>query len=154
MSQPVAIVTGAASGIGLALTKTLLSKGYKVCMGDVNAATGTSLSSELGPLTLFVPCNVAIYSQLAHLFKSAFEWGGNRLDFFAANAGIDDRQAMLEKDEKMSKEVEGVPEELNLITLRVNLDAVLQGMWLFKFFARKNVKKGGKIVITASSAGL
>jgi NAD(P)-dependent dehydrogenase (short-subunit alcohol dehydrogenase family) len=32
--------------------------------------------------------------QLA-LFKRAFEWSGGRIDFFANNAGIPDRQPML-----------------------------------------------------------
>ena len=152
MSKPVAIVTGAASGIGLALTKDLLNQGYRVAMADVNKAEGIRLSAELGEDTLFVPTNIAIYAEQSALFAWAFEWGGNRLDFFAANAGIDDRQIIYEKDEKTDEN--GIPLEFNLTTLRVNFDSAVQGVWLFKFFARKNKVPGGKVVITSSTAGL
>ncbi|KAG4417938.1 hypothetical protein IFR04_008905 [Cadophora malorum] len=152
MSKPVAIVTGAASGIGLALTKDLLNQGYRVAMADVNKAEGIRLSAELGEDTLFVPTNIAIYAEQSALFARAFEWGGNRLDFFAANAGIDDRQIIYEKDEKTDEN--GIPLEFNLTTLRVNFDSAVQGVWLFKFFARKNKVPGGKVVITSSTAGL
>lgn len=151
MSHPVAIVTGAASGIGLAVTKHLLSRGYRVVMADVNQTEGQRISAELGPETMFVRTNVAIYAEQAALFARAFKWHG-RLDFLAANAGIDDRQSLYEVDEQL--DADGLPRELNLITLKVNLDAVLQGVWLFKHFARKNEVPGGKVVITASSASL
>ena len=38
MEQRVAVVTGAASGIGLAVAEALSSKNYRVVMADVNAA--------------------------------------------------------------------------------------------------------------------
>lgn len=153
-NSPVAIVTGAASGIGLAVTKHLLSRGYRVAMADVNATQGEALSAELGPDTIFHKTDVSVYAQQSALFARAFAWGGNRLDFFAANAGIDDRQSLFQTDEPVDEE--GVPKELNLKTLDVDLDAVFQGVWLFKYYARKNDGKGGvgKIVITSSAAGL
>lgn len=153
MSKPVAIITGAASGIGLALTKHLISKDWLVIMADINTKLGTELSAELGSSTLFVTTNVAIYSQQAQLFSKAFEWGGGRLDFFAANAGIAKTQDLYEENEALDEN--GVPKELDLTTLKVDLDAVVQGIWLFKYFARKNKeKKGGKVVITSSMGGL
>ncbi|EXJ76396.1 15-hydroxyprostaglandin dehydrogenase (NAD) [Cladophialophora psammophila CBS 110553] len=93
MDQPVAIVTGAASGIGLAVSKHLLTRGFRVVMGDVNEAEGRRLQGELGPATLFVHVDVSRYDDQLRLFSTAVEWGG-RLDFLAANAGIDDRQSL------------------------------------------------------------
>lgn len=151
MSSPVAIVTGASSGIGLAITMHLLSRGFRVVMADVNAADGTRISAELGESTKFIQTNVAVYADQAVLFREAFKWGGNRLDFLAANAGIDDRQSLYEEDSEESED--GTPKELSLLTLRVNLDAVFQGIWLFKHYVRKNAIPGGKIVITSSAAG-
>lgn len=152
MSKPVAIITGAASGIGLALTKHLLSQGWRIAMADIDFKTGSEISAELGPDTIFQQTDVSVYKQQAELFSRAFEWGGNRLDFLAANAGIDDKQILYQKEEELDNE--GIPKEMDLRTLRVNLDAVIQGIWLFKYYARKNKVPGGKVVITASAAGL
>ena len=169
-SKPVAIVTGGASGIGLACTKNLLSRGYRVCIADANPKAGEAAAAELGADVLFVQCDVSNYEQQQNLFARAFVWGGQRLDFLAANAGIDDRQSLYEDNETIqtrSMTVTGdngdvevkVPAELNLKTIRIDLDAVLQGVWLFKYFNRiskkgPGEKKGGKIAVTSSSAGI
>ena len=152
MSQPVGIVTGGASGIGLAVTKHLLSRGYKVVIADLNNVEGERLATTLGSNVIYQHTDVSSFSQQRALFDRAFKWGGNRLDFLAANAGVDDRQSMYETDEKLDED--GLPLELNLKTVRVCLDAAFQGIWLFKHYARKNKVLGGKIVITASAAGL
>ena len=50
---------------------------------------------------------------------------------------------------------DGLPVALNVKTIDVDLIAVIQAIWLFKFFARQNSGvKGGKVVITSSAAGL
>ncbi|KKY14275.1 putative 15-hydroxyprostaglandin dehydrogenase (nad(+)) [Diplodia seriata] len=151
MSKPVAIVTGAASGIGLAVSKHLLTKGYRVVMADVNATEGERIASELGDDALFHKADVSVYSEQAALFQKAFTWGDGRLDFLAANAGIDDRQSLYETDESLDED--GIPKPLNLKTVDVDLLAVFQGVWLFKHYARRNPGRGGKIVITSSAAG-
>ncbi|GAB7349167.1 hypothetical protein MBLNU459_g8103t1 [Dothideomycetes sp. NU459] len=113
-------------------------------MADVNAKEGQRLSSELGSdKTLFVQADVSSYEQQANLFATAFTWGGNRLDFLAANAGIDDRQSLYQVDEELDED--GRPKPLNLKCVQVDLEAVFQGIWLFKHYARKNTAtKGGK----------
>ena len=152
MSKAVAVVTGGASGIGLALVKHLLTKDYKVVIADVNEAAGNALSQELGSETLFHRTDVSVYDDQVALFKRAFVWGGNRLDFFAANAGIDDRQDLYQKADALDERGEIVA--LDMKTMQVDLDAIFQGMWIFKHYARKNAKRGGKIVITSSMGGL
>lgn len=115
---------------------------------------------------MFFQLDVSDYSAQQRLFATVFHWGGERLDFLAANAGIDDRQSLYEENDTIGTEkvkvgeveVE-VPKELNLKTIRVDLDAVLQGVWLFKYFNRisekgNGEKRGGKVVVTSSSAGI
>lgn len=155
MSKPVAVVTGAASGIGLAMTEHLLSRGYRVAMGDVNEQEGKRLSSQLGPDTIFYQTDVSSYDQQAAMISRAFAWGGDRLDLFAANAGIDDRQSLYQDNKTTELDPNGIPRPLNLKTIDVDLNAVFQGIWLFKYYARKNTeRKGGKIIVTSSAAGL
>lgn len=149
--MPVAVVTGAASGIGLALTKHLLSRGYRVAMADFNKTEGEKQSAELGENTLFRHTDVSSYEDQAALFKAAFEWGGRRLDVLCANAGIADTQNLFETGSPVRDD--GILEPLDLQTIRVDLDAPIQGVWLFKHYARQNAVPGGKVMITSSAAG-
>ena len=154
MSEPVAVVTGAASGIGLAVTEHLLLRGYRVIMADVNVTEGNHLAIELGLRTIFQRTDVSNYSEQTALFKRALEWGG-RLDFFAANAGIDDQQSLYQDHRSIRTDSNGLPKALNLKTVRVNLDSVFQGLWLFRYYSQKSpVRNKGKVIITASCAGI
>ncbi|KAF3387327.1 15-hydroxyprostaglandin dehydrogenase [NAD] [Penicillium rolfsii] len=152
MSQPVAIITGASSGMGLAVTKHLVAQGWRVAMADIDEVTGRNISAELGDQVLFCVTDVTSYSQQAELFRKTFSWGGNRLDLFAANAGIADTQFLHENVYRCDEN--GLPLPLNLKALDVNLTAVIQGIWLFKHYARQNKVPRGKVVVTSSSAGL
>lgn len=152
MSKHVALITGGASGIGLALSKHLLSKGWKVIMADINHELGQKLSEELGPDASFVRADVTVYADQIAMFRYAFKWGGDRLDFFAANAGVDDRQNMHASGEDLDEN--GDPKPLDLTTMDLDLMAVMQGCWIYKHYARKNPTRGGKIIITSSIAGL
>lgn len=157
MSQPVAIVTGAASGMGLALTKHLVSQGWKVGMADINQSRGHHESSLLGPAVMFRQLDIADYYAQARFFKDVFNWAGGRLDFLAANAGIGEQMKLFAAEQEV--DAEGLPKRLETRALDVDLRAVIEGIWLFRYFHRKGTAQGqervkGKIVVTASSAGL
>ncbi|KAF1950330.1 NAD(P)-binding protein [Byssothecium circinans] len=157
MTKPVAIVTGAGSGIGLAVATHLIAKGFRVVLADLNPTTGTAAAASLGPDAHFIQCDVSSYTSQARLFKQAYEWGGNRLDFFHANAGIDDRQSLYDGLEKEELDENGLLKPLNTKTMEVNLEAVIQGLWLFKYYVRRSKEAGGgkgKFVATSSAAGL
>ena len=150
MPSKVAVITGAASGIGLALTRDLVFKGWNVVMGDINEKTGTSLAGELGNAVRFKRTNVSDWNQLAALFKLAWTtWG--RIDFHAANAGIDDRESLYGPTAASEG---GEPSKPDLTTVHVDLFSVLYGVRLSLHYFRKNAVPGGKIVVTGSSAGL
>lgn len=74
MSQPTsitksgAIVTGAASGLGLALTKHLLSNGWLVVMADIDPA-GEGVAKELGEDVLWVNTDIASWESQIEMFQ-------------------------------------------------------------------------------------
>ena len=154
MNSPVALVTGGASGIGLAVSEHLMHHyGYKVAILDINPERIKEESNRLGSSCLGIQADVTDYDQQAKAFKQTFEWGGNRLDLFFANAGIGDTDSLY-KDLQMDEST-GLPKPLDLRTVDVNLDAVIQGVHLARhFLSEKNNTKGGRIVATSSVLGL
>jgi NAD(P)-dependent dehydrogenase (short-subunit alcohol dehydrogenase family) len=159
-TKPLAIITGAGSGIGLAIATHLLTHSYRVVLAERNPHTGRQAASSLGPDAKFIQCDVSDQKSQARMFKEAFEWGGNRVDFFHANAGVDDRQSLYEVFEKEGEGVldgEGLVKGLNTGCLGVNLEGVVQGLWLFRwYFGRSEGREGrkGRFVATSSAAGL
>lgn len=91
VNEKVAIVTGGASGIGLATVEALLEKGAKVVIGDYNDATleaeGARLSEKYGDAISVYKVDVSDRAQVKALVASAVEKYG-RLDIMVANAGI------------------------------------------------------------------
>ena len=155
MSSPVALITGGASGIGLAVAEHLVHHyGYKVAILDISAERVQEESTRLGSNScLGIQADITDYDQQAKAFVQAFEWGGNRLDVFFANAGIGDEDSLYQ--DMQMEESTGLPKPVNLRTLDVNLYAVIQGIHLARhFFCEKNSNKGGRIVATSSVAGL
>ena len=52
---------------------------------------------------------------------------------------------------------DGLVKKLNTKTMEVNLEGVMQGLWLFKYYVRRSKEAGGgkgKFVATSSAAGL
>lgn len=86
----VALVTGAASGIGRATAVSFAESGAAVVVADVDAARGEEtvrLIAALGGRAVFQSCNVASESEVDALVARAMSEYG-RLDFAHNNAGI------------------------------------------------------------------
>ena len=81
----VAVVTGAASGIGLALAKRFVAGGASVIACDLNAELGARTAEEIG--ARFVAANVAREEDVARLVQDVLDREG-RLDLFCSNAGV------------------------------------------------------------------
>ncbi len=87
----VTVVTGAASGVGLALTETMLSYGAsKVVLADFNdenlARETARLENAYSGRTLGVHCDVTKESDVRAMIDKAAEFGG-RVDILFNNAG-------------------------------------------------------------------
>jgi NAD(P)-dependent dehydrogenase (short-subunit alcohol dehydrogenase family) len=81
----VAVVTGGASGIGLASVRRLAAEGAKVVIGDLDPAAGKAAADEVGGL--FVPTDVTSEPDVQNLFRQAFDTFGS-VDIAFNNAGI------------------------------------------------------------------
>jgi 15-hydroxyprostaglandin dehydrogenase (NAD) len=162
-----AIITGACSGIGLALTRHLLSSEaikWRVVLADIDEKSYEKVSSTLDATrAMFQRTDVSSWEDNALLFKSAFEWssgaeagGKGRIDFLAANAGTDDKEFVYSQFD-----LEAEPAKPNLTTIDVNLLSAFYGLKLFIHYARKtgahlppSASFKPAMVITASSVGL
>lgn len=54
----VAVITGAASGIGAASARRFVQEGCCVVLGDIQQERGDALVAELGDAAIFTVCNV------------------------------------------------------------------------------------------------
>ncbi|MCT1764675.1 3-oxoacyl-ACP reductase [Brevibacterium casei] len=85
LKDKVCVITGGASGIGLASAKRLAEEGAKVVIADLDEARGQEVAEELGGL--FVRVNVADEEDVKNLFDTTVEHYG-RVDVAFNNAGI------------------------------------------------------------------
>ena len=85
VEDKVIIVTGAASGLGLADSKSLIAEGAKVIMTDIDAEKGSTLASEVGGIFFDQDVsNESTWPDLMRFVQNKF----GRLDGLVNNAGI------------------------------------------------------------------
>ena len=85
MSQKVALVTGAASGIGLAVAESLAQANYQVVMADVNDEAGTQQAARIN--SHFVKVDLTSATACKALVDEAVSRFGS-VDVLVNNAGI------------------------------------------------------------------
>jgi len=133
-SPKVALVTGGASGIGLAVTRRFVTDGSVVVVGDVDEKALATVQEELGDAVCTRPCDVSVEADVDALAETAVERFG-RLDVAFANAGIGSSALVTEAELA----------EWNKV-LQVNL----VGTFLTIKHSARRMERGGSIVVTAS----
>jgi len=86
LASKVAVITGAASGIGLATTELFIAEGASVIAADVQDDVGRALEQRHGERLRFVHCDVTRLDELRQAIDAAAtNFGG--LDILFSNAG-------------------------------------------------------------------
>ncbi|KAL2718730.1 15-hydroxyprostaglandin dehydrogenase NAD(+)-like [Vespula squamosa] len=136
----VALVTGAASGIGKTYAIELLNQGAKVSICDINSTEGEKLADELTvkygkDRVIFSQCDVTDYPQFEASFQTTIAAFGH-IDIVVNNAGImNDRFWELEVD--------------------INLNGVIRGTLLAqRFMGTDKGGQGGVVVNTGSNISI
>ena len=106
----VAVITGAASGIGLASARLFADQGALVVMGDLNEAAGREAAERIqanGGLASFVATDVTRATEVEQLVERAVSLHG-KLDVIFNNAGITMIGSILDRTEEDFDRVIGV----------------------------------------------
>lgn len=137
----VAVVTGAASGIGAATARRFVDEGAHVVLADIQDEAGAALAAELGDATCFARTDVAREDDVAAAVDVAVDRFGS-LDVMVNNAGI----------VGVVGRIAETPTDGWHRTVSVLLDGVMFGM---KHAARVMVPaRAGSILSVSSTAGV
>ena len=138
VKDEVVLITGAASGLGLADAQVLTEQGARVVMTDIDAERGGDLAAQIG--AMFLPQDVADEARWAEVMEVVqAEYG--RLDGIVNNAGI-----------APIADIETTTTDIWRKTLAIHLDGTYFGCRA----AIKLMKEsdGGSIVNMSSTAAL
>jgi NAD(P)-dependent dehydrogenase (short-subunit alcohol dehydrogenase family) len=134
LAEKVAVVTGGASGIGLATVRRFVAEGARVMIGDIDTRALTGVAAELGDSVAARSCDVRNETEVDALLQAAQEEFGS-LDIAFANAGIGSFAPIMDTD---------------LAEWRRVVDVNLIGTVLTIKHAARHMQGGGSIVATSS----
>lgn len=140
LDHKVAIITGAASGIGKACAERFTKEGARVVIADMQAEAGRAVAAELG--AHFIATDVREAAAVEALVGGTLQHFG-RLDILINNAGIDGEQAPTAESSLDNWRA----------VLATNLDGVFYGL-KYGVAAMLAQGAGGSIINVASISGL
>lgn len=132
----VAIVTGAAQGMGAAHARVFIREGARVVLTDLNEEKGQALASELGKNALFVKQNVTSETDWAEVVKATEEQFGP-VDILVNNAGITMAKSLLDTSLEDYRRIL----DINQVSVFLGMKAVVPSM----------KKAGGGSIVNVSS---
>ncbi|MBF0676596.1 3-oxoacyl-ACP reductase family protein [Pseudomonas sp.] len=107
LQDKVALVTGAAQGMGLAIARRFVEEGARVVAADINLDSLREGLGDLGDKVLPVVCNVADSASVADAVSLAEKHFG-RLDILVNNAGVGGLDSFLDTPDESWQRVIGV----------------------------------------------
>jgi NAD(P)-dependent dehydrogenase (short-subunit alcohol dehydrogenase family) len=141
-----ALVTGGASGIGLATARRFIDEGASVVIVDLNEAAGKQAAGDVG--AVFVRADVSDSSDVAEAFRAASsELGGLDIAYMNAGVGI---FVPGSRGPGEAFDIAEMTEEAYRRIMGVNVDGVVYGVRE----AVRTITGPGSILCTASIAGI
>ncbi|MEZ5997114.1 MAG: SDR family oxidoreductase [Hyphomonas sp.] len=141
LSGKVAVITGAASGIGLAGVETFVEAGARVIAADIQDEKGRALETRFGTDTVrYIHCDVMDLAELEGVMDGAVSHFG-QLDIAWNNAGSGGSPANVEELDEAGYDM----------TMNLLLKQVFFGT---KFAAAHMKEKGGSVINTSSISAL
>lgn len=140
MNNKVALVTGAASGIGRATALAFAREGAHVVVSDTDIQGGNETVEQIAAQNgnaLFVQTDVSVSTEVQHLIQQTIDRYG-RLDYACNNAGIGGEAALTAdySEESWNK------------VISINLT----GVWLcMKYEIRQMLEQGGGSIVNMAS---
>ncbi|CAN1827036.1 Short-chain dehydrogenase reductase 2a [Linum perenne] len=139
----IAIITGAASGLGKATAHEFIRHGAQVIVADVDSQLGSQVTQELGTEAHFIQCDVTVEAQVKEVVDLAISRYG-KLDIMYNNAGITGPTFPYSIADIDLEEFDKV--------MQVNVRAMVTGI---KHASRVMIPAGsGSILCTSSISGL
>ncbi|KAI1308442.1 hypothetical protein EDD11_004265 [Mortierella claussenii] len=152
IENKVAVVTGASSGIGRAVSKRLIDLGAKVVLADIDIERGKQAEAEMNlgkpsKVAHFVRCDVGSSKDLVALIaaaRSQFQ----RFDILINNAGIVEKEHLFMDPEEHWRQVAST----NLLAAIDGTRLAVDAFRLEKKAGR--LEQGGVVINTSSVAGM
>ena len=140
LSEKVAIVTGAGSGIGRQIAKSYAREGAKVCVSDINLETARTAAQEIreaGGVANAERMDVTDEGEVNQVTdKVAAEWGG--VDILVSNAGIQHLDTIADVSFENWKKMLAVHLDGGFLTSKASLRHMI------------GQKRGGSIILMGS----
>lgn len=138
LKNKVAIITGAASGMGKAFAKNFIDHGAKVIMTDLNEQNGKKVQEQLGENSIFYKQDVSSVNDWKRVVKDGESHFGP-INILVNNAGIG-----------IMKSIDEItPEEYDKV-IKINQYSVFYGM---KYVLPSMRKTGSGSIVNISSIG-
>lgn len=139
-TRPLAVITGAARGIGRQIAQDLIAEGYRVVIGDLDLGATTATAAELGTAASPVRLDVTDPALIAAVIDQ-IEAEHGPIDVWINNAGIMPTGAFAEQSADVAQRI-----------IAINYSAVVSATGLV--LARMLRRRSGTIVNLASATGL
>ena len=139
LTDQVAVVTGAARGIGRGIAAVLRAEGARVVIADIDTAAAEQTAAELGEGAIAIATDVTDRASVEALAAAALAAFG-RIDILAANAGIYPSTGLLAIDDALWDRVMDINVKGALHAVQACTPAML-------------ARRYGRIVLTSSITG-